>query len=176
MPPLKPREEGAPTIYVLVGVPCSGKSTWTARHLSMVCTPTHVASTDAILERFALEDGTSYSEAWATRFKEAESEFKAGIIAAARENMDIIVDRTNMFESARRKVVTLVESSTARNYRRIAVNFLAPSDDVLKARLLAREEATGKVVPWSAVEQMRASFSEPSPSDYHFIRTVEAFV
>ncbi len=171
MPPLPRREPGAPTIFILVGLPATGKSTWVREYFKTCVTPTVVASTDDILERFAAEDGTSYAVAHATRFKEAEKLFKQTIMDAAREGKDVIVDRTNVFPSARRKAILLVESSTRLTYRRVAVVFEQP-EEVIRERLAVREAETGKHVPWSAIESMLEGHEEPRESDYHQIRYV----
>lgn len=171
IPPLRPWAPGAPTVYVLVGLPGAGKSTWVAKHLSISATPTHVASTDDVLERIALENGITYSQAHANFFKDAEREYKQGIISAAQRNDDIIIDRTNVFASARGKVFSMIESTTRAVYVRQAIVFSVP-DEILKERLIEREARTGKRVGWEIVEKMRESYVEPSKEEFHFIQRV----
>jgi heterogeneous nuclear ribonucleoprotein U len=154
-----------------ISLPGGGKSTWVERHLSSSATPTHVASTDVILERFAQEMDSTYAVMHATRFKDAEKEFKASIITAAQKNMDIIIDRTNLGRNARRKIVTLVENSTRAVYIRTAILFEVP-DEVLKARIQERFERTGRNVPWGVVEEMKRQYDEPTSAEFHFIRRV----
>lgn len=168
-PPLRAWQPGAPCLYLLVGPPASGKSTWVAQHLSSSVTPTHVASTDDILERFAKEQNISYSEAHRMMFKLAEREFKQGIISAAAVGKDIVVDRTNVSPNARRKMFALVDSSTKFPYTRIGVVFSAPND-VLQERLAERHQRTGKYVPWAIVEGMIRDYVEPNEQEFHFIR------
>jgi len=171
MPPLRPWLPGAPTLWFLVGLPGSGKSTWVQSRLLNNITPTHIASTDDVLERFAREDGTSYSIAHRTRFKDAEREFKAEMILAAQQGKDIIVDRTNVSESSRRKVVALVESSAREVYIRKAVIFNIEMNE-LATRLALREQNTGKAIPMEVIETMKRDYVEPSPSDFHVLYRV----
>jgi heterogeneous nuclear ribonucleoprotein U len=169
-PPLPRLIGGEPTLTFLIGLPGCGKSTFLKKHLQNCVSRYHIASTDDILERFAQEDGTSYDAAWNTRFKEAETEFREGIMNAARENIDIIVDRTNVFPSARRKVMIWIESSTKESYRLVAIVFPTPEDSILQKRLLERAQATGKNVPWDSIEQMRENFIEPTHDEFHRVR------
>jgi heterogeneous nuclear ribonucleoprotein U len=169
IPPLRKWEPGAPSLYILVGLPGSGKSTWVKKHLQTSATPTHVASTDDVLERIALENGITYGEAHRTRFKDADREFKAEMAIAAQQGRDIIVDRTNVFQSARRKAMALIESNSKHVYVRNAIIFTVP-DDELKRRLDGRFADTGKFISWDVVEGMRKEYVEPTFEEFHFIR------
>jgi predicted kinase len=171
IPPLRKWVPGSPTLYFLIGVPGSGKSTWVRNHLMTSASPTHVASTDDVLERIAKEEGITYSEAHRTRFKDADREFKAEMAVAAQQCKDIIVDRTNVFQSARRKVMSLVDSNTKATYIRTAIVFTVP-DDILKVRLDRRFIETGKFVSWQIVEGMQKDYVPPSDEEFHFIRNV----
>lgn len=169
-PPLPRLVGGEPILTFLIGLPATGKSTFLTKKLDRCVSKYHIASTDDILERYAQEDGTTYDAVWNTRFKEAETEFREGIMLAARAGIDIYVDRTNVFASARRKVMLWVESSTKVAYKRIGVVFPTPEDAILKERLRNREELTGKHVPWDAIETMRENMVDPSHGEFHVVR------
>ena len=168
---LKPWKHGSPTVYMLVGLPGVGKSFWVTEHLQTAATPTHVAGTDIELEKIAVAQNITYDEAHRNYFKEADRAFKVGIADAARRGDDIVIDRTNMFLNARRKIMALIESNTGVVYVRRAIIFSVP-DEVLKERLNERAAQTGKTVPWSVVEQMREGYVEPSSEEFHFIKRV----
>lgn len=168
---LRAWQPGAPTVYIPIALPGSGKSTLVESHLKTVSTPTHVASTDDILMRMAAEMGVSYSEVHSTRYKEADRAFKQGIMDAAREGIDIIIDQTNLGAGSRRKKFAMIDSNSKVIYRRVAWVFDVP-DEVLRERLTTREALTGKRVPWDVVEKMKAQYEAPSDSEFHIVRRV----
>lgn len=162
---------GRPTCYILIGPPACGKSTWTAEHLKSAANETHVASTDNVLEALAKENGITYSEAHKTLFKVAEKQYKSDFLEAVSAGWDIVVDRTNMVASARKKMDAYLRSNSAANYRTVAVVFDYEMNELLR-RLAAREAATGKHVPLAIVERMIASYDAPLADDYDLIRYV----
>ena len=163
--------DSQPTCYMLIGLPGSGKSTWVERHLTTACTPTLVASSDDQLEKIAIREGITYSEAHAGFFKEAEKAYKAGMIEAARENHDIVVDRTNVMLSSRTRIRRLIESNTPVKYRYVGVVFEVPLD-TLKERLIEREERTGKRVSWKIVEGMLETVQLPDHGEFDLLTTI----
>ena len=173
IPPLRRWEPGAPTLYILIGLPGSGKSFWVRDHMARCATPTHIASTDDVLERLAAERHLTYAQAHQTCFKEAEREFKAGMQKASQQGIDIIVDRTNVFQSARRKVMALIDSNTRVVYRRVGVVFDV-HEAVLRERIERRHRETGKNVPWDVVTSMRESYVEPTGEEFHILNHVSA--
>lgn len=158
------------TLYLLVGPPCSGKSTWTAAHMADAARPTTIASTDDIIEERAAELGMTYSEAFkALDFKEIEKEMWARFKAALERGDDIIVDRTNMKVKSR---ASFLAQTPRKTYRTVAVVFEVPREE-LDRRLKARAEATGKNIPKFVVDGMIESYQEPQVGEVNEIITVK---
>lgn len=159
-------------LFLLIGPPACGKSTWRARYLASATDSTTVVSSDDVLERFAAENGWTYDEAWhrvdsklVTRTVNEEFD------AAVKRGDDIIVDRTNMTAKIRRSFMSRVPKQT----RRIAVMFPIERDE-LDRRLAARHAETGKYVPKSAVDEMYRIYVAPDPNDFDEIITSVAHV
>lgn len=144
------------TIHILVGLPASGKSTWRAQHIKT--NPDAVTvSTDDMIEEYAAEKGLTYTEAFSkVDFKSLNTRFKYAIKEAVSAGKDLIVDRTNMTVKGRRELMRLAEG-----YEAHAVVFVVP-DDVLKARLKARAESTGKYISPMVINSMAKSYVAPS--------------
>jgi predicted kinase len=159
-----------PRIYILIGPPACGKSTWTESHLASTDRPTTVLSSDAFIEQWAKENGKTYSEAFGLLdLKEIEQKLDLALRDAARERKDIIVDRTNMRLRVRRRWL----GQTPKNYVRVGVEF--PIDqNVLFERLDSRAKATGKVIPHQVVLDMIENFQQPTYEEFDVIDRVVA--
>lgn len=145
-----------PQIILLVGLPGSGKSTFTNNY--RLKKHGIIASTDDIIEERAKEMGLTYSQAFhKIDFKTVENEMKANIREAAKQGKNIIIDQTNMSTKSRASKMDLVPKS----YDRYAIVFW-PEIDVVKARLEKRAKETGKVIPQKVIDSMLANYVPPS--------------
>ena len=158
-----------PRCLVLIGPPCSGKSTYRETMIPTLNEPV-VISGDDLVEEQARALGKSYSEVWPgldTNRDTLRSRFKD----AVNRKVDIIIDMTNMTAKSRRRYT----SGLTQSYTRIAVVFdFVP--DMLFHRLEKRGDETGKKIPRAAVEEMIARYQEPEPSDFHEIIRINSFV
>lgn len=146
----------SPQIILLVGLPGSGKSTFTNNY--QLKKHGIVASTDDIIEERAKKMGMTYSEAFhKIDFKSVEKEMKDNILKASKEGKNIIVDQTNMSNKSRLSKMDLVPNS----YDRYAIVFW-PDINVVKARLEKRAKETGKVIPQKVIDSMLANYVPPS--------------
>jgi predicted kinase len=145
-----------PLAYMLVGTPGSGKSTWAARILED--SRTALISTDAYIERMAEAVGKTYGEVFESAIKDATALMKLHRAEAIAKAMNIVWDQTNLtIKSRRPKIDSLRESG----YDIVAVTFEIP-DEELRARRKAREEATGKAIAPSILEQMGKDYQRPT--------------
>lgn len=149
-----------PIIYVLVGAPASGKSTWTkqivAKDSSFV-----VISTDDLLDQYAQAEGLTYGEAWNKYFSRANTTAKQNFASAIANKSNIIYDQTNMSGKKRRGILSNVE-----DYYKIAVVFDVDTKELFR-RNKERAEKTGKNIPEHVIKKMLG--------DYHPVTKEEGF-
>ena len=155
---MKPSDH-SPKLIMLIGLPASGKTTWTNKFLAQNPGYT-VVSSDDIIERYAKKDGINYSQAFHKYADVADKEFKQELQAALQAKKNIIVDRTNMSKKSRNKIL----SNVPKGYERIAVVFDVARPELDK-RLVQREYDTGKRIPKEVVDGMHASYSPPSKEE-----------
>lgn len=146
-----------PTLYVLVGVPGSGKSTWIA-HQMFDWNRTVVASTDNYVEQVAKSQGKTYSEVFKSAMPTAIKHMTKTVNDAVKNNYDIIWDQTSTSIESRVKKLRMVPD----NYRKIAVVFPTPDSEEHQRRLANRP---GKVIPKSVIDQMQASMVTPTTAE-----------
>jgi predicted kinase len=158
----------SPTVYILIGPPGVGKSTWRAQHLKLN-PETYTVSSDDLIEELAAIAGKTYNEMFHIADKKiVEPTIHTLFRSAIQERKDIIVDRTNMTLKGRRRFL----SNTTKEYRKVAVVFSLPREE-LDRRLEARESKTGKHIPPHVIDQMMASYIVPTLDEFDEILVVE---
>jgi predicted kinase len=144
-----------PKVYVLVGVPGSGKSTWIAQQeWARDCV---IVSTDHWIEVFARELDTTYSEVFDLFMPAAVRAMSAQVALAKQNGRDIIWDQTSVTVGSRAK-----KFASLPDYEHVAVVFRTPEPKELSRRLAARP---GKVIPESVMQRMIDTFELPTESE-----------
>ena len=142
-------------LYVMVGVPGSGKSTWIKNQIWALGLP--VVSTDAFVEDYARECGQTYSEVFEEYMPKAV-ELMAKQVVYFRENkVDIIWDQTSTSIATRAKKIRMLP-----DYYKIAVVMKTPPTEELKRRLASRP---GKNIPWEVVSHMASQLEAEPPTE-----------
>ena len=138
-------------IIYLIGLPCSGKSTWLKEHC-----PNHVIiSNDLIVEEYAEIHGLCYNDAWkSVNFKYVKRQLMERFERAVSEKRNIVIDNTNMTSKAR-------SVYNANGYMKKAVVFNI-SENERQRREQKRLNETGKFIPEEAIKQMKSIFKYPS--------------
>lgn len=139
-------------VYVLVGVPGAGKSTWIANQ-AWAKSCVHV-STDALVEEYAASQGKTYSDVFADYMPTAVDLMVEQVRNARNEGRDIVWDQTSTSIASRRKKFRMLP-----DYYHIAVVFRTPPEEELKRRLANRP---GKNIPWSVVQGMIDRWENPT--------------
>jgi predicted kinase len=142
-------------MYVLVGVPGSGKSTWVANQKWAKDMP--VVSTDRFVERYAEEQGKTYSEVFEEYMPIAVRLMANQALICQANNLDLIWDQTSTTIATRAKKIRMLP-----NYYKIAVVFKTPPTAELQARLASRP---GKNVPWDVVSKMAQQLEAEPPTE-----------
>lgn len=145
-----------PKLFILVGLPASGKSTWTNEKLANSPYSFDVISSDNILEQIARDEGKTYSEVFKDNAAFANSEIWKEFREAVKQRNNIIWDQTNMTSKKRRKIL----SQIPKEYEKTAVIFEV-DQDTLFDRMNKRAEKEGKHIPRHVVENMLQSYQEP---------------
>lgn len=143
-----------PTLYMLVGVPASGKSTWAKQNRGDAL----VASSDDYIEKQAEKMGTTYSDVFDDYIKAANNHAIETARRAFSDKLDLIWDQTNLTKNGRRNKLKMVP----KDYKKIAVFFPTPHIDVLKNRLGNRP---GKNIPDYVINTMIKTIEKPTTDE-----------
>jgi predicted kinase len=142
-------------LYVLIGVPGAGKSTWYANN-EWLKSAAYV-STDMFVEAYAKEQGRTYSEVFNEYMPTAVELMAQAVVEARTAGQDIVWDQTSTTVASRARKFNMLP-----DYYAIAVVFESPSRIELKRRLASRP---GKEIPDVVVEGMLASFEMPTEAE-----------
>lgn len=142
------------TLYMLVGVPGSGKSTWLATRM-FDYNKTVIASTDNYIEKKAEQEGQTYNTMFKDAIKDATKDMNSKIAIAIKNEFDIVWDQTNTNAASRKKKLAQIPNS----YKKIAVVFAHPEKAEHERRLANRP---GKVIPRHVISNMIAGFQTPT--------------
>ena len=140
--------------YMLIGLPGSGKSTWINNN---VFGNTAILSTDQLIEDYASIKGKTYSEVFKEYIGVATDFFFSLIEQEVQAGRNILIDRTNMSVSVRKKILDMIPD----DYIKVAI--VVTCDEVdLQERLFNRP---GKTIPWNVIESMKKSYQEPTKAE-----------
>lgn len=154
-----------PRVISLVGLPASGKSTWTTRYITDNPRETVVLSTDDLIEARAKAEGKTYTEIFPKiDMGVLEGEMSNQQRIAVALGRDMIVDRTNMRVKSRRRWL----SQVPKHYVRIGLVFEVPMV-ILHQRLFARSVSSGKTIPKNVIFDMMANYQEPTYEEFDII-------
>jgi len=141
-----------PKLYMLIGVPCSGKSSWHCdqewlQHAAYI-------STDIYVEEYAKNMGKTYSEVFQEVMPKCVEYMTGDVIHARDAGQDIVWDQTSTTIASRAKKFRMLP-----DYEHIAVVFQTPSRDELDVRLSGRP---GKHIPKKVINDMIQNWEEPT--------------
>lgn len=141
-------------LFVLVGVPGTGKSTFIQNHfLPQLNLSTKVISRDEI--RFSM---IGMEEEYFSHEKEVFTEFIKQIKHSLKENTNTIVDATHINCGSRTKLLHAI----GKDLKDVSVSAIVILND-LDTILAQNENRTGRAyVPKSVIRRMYASFSLPT--------------
>jgi predicted kinase len=144
---------------VLIGPPCSGKSTF-IRQLTASVPGIFIASTDDLIEREAKALGKTYSDIFRhVNFGELKREMMAGVQQAKAAHQHVTFDQTNMSRKSRVEKVQALAGMYL-----IAVSFSFEPQELAR-RNAQRALATGKQIPEHVMASMISSYQAPSKDE-----------
>ena len=140
------------TLYMLIGVPGSGKSTWLDNQIWIKDIP--IISTDRFIDAQAKLEGKTYNQVFHDYIKIATKLLENQVLIIQANNKDAIWDQTNV--SVKTRKAKLEKFS---GYRKIAVFFPTPEAEELKRRLDSRD---GKYIPENVMKSMIKNLEMPT--------------
>ena len=144
-----------PKVYMLIGVPGSGKSTWIKNQAWAKGMP--VVSTDYFVEEEAKRQGKTYSEVFDEYMPIAVRLMVNQALICQANNKDVIWDQTSTTVNSRKK-----KFNTLPGYEHIAVVFRTPDAEELAKRLASRP---GKNIPEAVMKNMIDNFEMPTEEE-----------
>jgi predicted kinase len=142
-------------LYVLVGVPASGKTTWLKNQTWALGLT--VVSTDTFVEDYAKRVGKTYSEVFDEYMPTAIEQMVEQVEHARDHGHDIIWDQTSTTVASRLRKFRMLP-----DYYKIAVVFSVPDAEEHERRLQSRP---GKVIPPAVLQDMKEKFELPTEEE-----------
>lgn len=157
----KSMDDKKPTISILIGPPCSGKSTY-LRYRNI---EDKVLSRDSIVMELSGKD--NYNDAWDTVDQEAvDNELMKRYYEYVKAGEDFIIDMTNMSKKSRKKW-------RHKDFNIKAYVFMVGYDEI-KARNIKRNEIDGKLIPEKVFDYMIKSLKVNYKDEFNEIEFVRA--
>lgn len=145
----------SPTVYVLIGLPAAGKSTWVSQQ-DWAGTCAYI-STDHYVDRFAARMGQTYNQVFESVMPRAIRLMMRAVRRAQAQRQDIIWDQTNLTRTSRARKFRILPE-----YRAVAVVFAVPEAEEHARRLASRP---GKRIPDTVLADMIQSYAAPDESE-----------
>ena len=142
-------------MYMLIGVPGSGKSTWIESQDWTAGMP--VVSTDRFIEAHAYENSKTYNEVFDEYIKIATRLMENQVLICQANNKDFIWDQTNVSAKSRKAKLAKLP-----DYYKIAVVFKTPDADEHARRLANRP---GKSIPQNVMDSMISNMEMPTEDE-----------
>ena len=142
-------------VYMLIGVPAAGKSTWLAAQDWAKDIP--VVSSDKFIDEHAVKEGKTYNEVFKDYAPIAMRLMENQVEICKANGTDIIWDQTNTTVKSRKAKMAKLEG-----YEKIAVVFRTPDMVEHRRRL---ESRPGKSIPENVMTVMINGLQEPTEEE-----------
>lgn len=161
-------------VIIMVGLPGSGKSTYVKDVLLNTGLNYTVCSSDDIIDAKATELNITNTEAFELcSRKETERAFKEKIWAAIDAGDNIIIDRTNLTEKGRSKMISYFNQRKATNYKKIAIVFDMTDLNMIYKRCEDRFKSTGKYISVATFSGMISRYDEVKINEFDEIINIK---
>lgn len=149
-------------LTVLVGLPGSGKSTFTDKFISELGFTPFIYSTDQFIEDAAKHFNITYNDAFKDNIRAATKAMDDLLEDATKFGVDVIWDQTNMTPKKRQSILAKFPSSYVKSCHCIVPPRNEDEWNDLRVRLAGRP---GKTIPNHVIESMATSFVLPNQSE-----------
>jgi predicted kinase len=147
------------SLYMMIGLPGSGKSTTVDKFIDDYVGAFIVVSTDAQIESWAKNEGKTYDQCFAKFIGPATTLMKKKVEQAIEDGLDIIWDQTNLTVKSR---ASKLKMFIGYGYEKCAVEIYAPARPELDRRLANRP---GKTIPKHILDNMIDNYVSPTLSE-----------
>ena len=147
-----------PIVYVLVGLPGSGKSAWAAGHPEKL----PVASTDAFIENYAAEKNMSYDQAIKKCYDDAVADMEKQVEKYTKKPAPFIWDQINL----NRKLRIKMHEHLDQTHRVVYVCFRVPISECLRRQETRTRNETVDIERTQKLARA-ASFPEPGKEPFY---------
>jgi predicted kinase len=170
-----PEDYNPPLLTVLVGPPCSGKSTYIAKNLSKAL----VISRDNTLIKYGKEKfpDLNYSDLFTTLSSSDHEDIDRLVMEqfmlATSNKQDIVIDLTNMSPKSRRKWSQGTKNIITKEYYKQAIVFYTGFEELYKRNTI-RAAKEGKFIKEYIMTMMCKNYKVPMYDEYNNIEFVLA--
>jgi predicted kinase len=148
--------DNPPTLFMMVGIPYSGKSTFVKSMMPKLPTNTFIYSTDQIIENIAARYDQSYSIIFKKAYPLAELINDSKLAEKLSQRTSVVWDQTNLTIASRAKKLQLFNHQ----FKKIAYVFM-PTLDQVRERM-GNNNRRNKVVPLDVIESLLNSYQRPA--------------
>ena len=146
-------------VHIMVGLPGSGKTTYIEN--CELSDSIVVVSRDKLVEDYAKMNGISYDEAWRSEETNFDAQVDEMIIKAIAEKKDVVIDKTHMSPSSRRRSLARFPKTYTRFAHVITEDF--------KTIFNRNENRNGKTIKMKTLVEMMKRFRPPMYDDFDII-------
>ena len=152
---------------MLVGIPCSGKSTYVEKLKTIpYWSNSVILSTDNYIEKVAQEHNTTYNEIFEDCISEATRQLELAFIMAKDKGKNLIWDQTNLTVKTRKKKLSKLPSFYARGVIYFEIS--------LEEALERNKNREGKFIPESILKRMYQQLEVPTlEEDFDYYEKIE---
>lgn len=138
-----------PIMYMLVGIPGSGKSTFIKEHLTGI----PYVSSDYYIEKWAAAENKTYNDIFQNVAKKAQTEMYKDVDLMIAMKKDFVWDQTNISKEIRKKKLDKIPDL----FRKVAIYFDVPADVAIE-----RNNKRDRSIPEFVIRQMSGNFEYPT--------------
>ena len=152
---------------MLVGIPCSGKSTYVEKLKTIpYWSNSVILSTDNYIEKVAQEHNTTYNEIFEDCISEATRQLELEFIMAKDKGKNLIWDQTNLTVKTRKKKLSKLPSFYARGVIYFEIS--------LEEALERNKNREGKFIPESILKRMYQQLEIPTKNEnFDYVEKIE---
>ena len=146
---------------MLVGVPCSGKSTYSERLKYIHMSRAVIASSDEYLVWLANRHGTTYNDIFSDMISVAQRHANDVVNLAVKNGLNIIWDQTNLTVKSRAKKLKKIP----KEYRKIALVFEHTQKVIFERNNLRNRSCSGKIIGTKTLTELMSTYTCPDVSE-----------